>query len=336
MTWTHYRLVFRLESPLHIGWRKTGNLMQTRGYVPGKVLWAALTVRLVEAFLGKANDSRVYRQVGETLTKCFRFGYLWPAAGTWNEHRWDPPTRPHFPWDPGPEPWDYLYLNGAARTALEPIEHIAAEGMLHQIEYIAPYTREGKPVYLVGDLWVREEVQACCETAKAKDPNNALCGNIASKWQQALSILQIGGERGYGWGRGRLVQCKKTCQQHSTTPCTNSVHEDNQDDSSEDTCQLSWGEPWVWKACSDQVLVGLNCQPSAQKSVPIPVHVLVENTTHASLDIQGPIEPWLGWEHRKGRYTLSNALVMYTPGAHLTAARTLFLHPWGYLTPKAP
>ena len=46
MAWQKYDLAFQLLAPLHIGYRKVGNLMQSRGYVPGKNLWAALTARL--------------------------------------------------------------------------------------------------------------------------------------------------------------------------------------------------------------------------------------------------------------------------------------------------
>ena len=54
MAWTHYRLKFRLISPLFVGFRRSGNLWETRRYVPGKVLWAALTARLTrDRGLGK-------------------------------------------------------------------------------------------------------------------------------------------------------------------------------------------------------------------------------------------------------------------------------------------
>ena len=47
MVWTIYRVTLKLTSPLHVGWKKIGNLMITRPYVTGRTLWGALTARLV-------------------------------------------------------------------------------------------------------------------------------------------------------------------------------------------------------------------------------------------------------------------------------------------------
>jgi hypothetical protein len=47
MNWIGYRVVFRLRSPLHIGWRKAGNVQVTRPYLTGRSFWGALTERLV-------------------------------------------------------------------------------------------------------------------------------------------------------------------------------------------------------------------------------------------------------------------------------------------------
>ena len=46
MTWTVYRVTWRLLAPMHIGWRKLGNMQQTRPYVTGRNLWGAFTARL--------------------------------------------------------------------------------------------------------------------------------------------------------------------------------------------------------------------------------------------------------------------------------------------------
>ncbi len=195
MAWTHYRLCFRLLAPLHVGYRKTGNLMQTRPYVPGKNLWAALTETLVRR-AGRGHDAGAYQAVGEILKQNFRFGYLWPAHGTRrSDDTWQPPTVPHFPWDEAdPAYWDYLYLDGTAHTALDTAARAAAEGTLHEVEFIAPYTRKGQPVYLVGDLWVREDAQGSIVQALPAAP----------EWKAAMQRLSIGGERGYGWGRMSL------------------------------------------------------------------------------------------------------------------------------------
>ena len=175
MAWTYYPLKFRLLSPLHIGYRKVGNLMQTRSYVPGKNLWAALTARMTRDN-PDVSKRREYKNIGENLVKKhFRFGYLWPSLDG---------IKPYFPWEHND--FDYLFLDSYTSTALDYTANAAQEGSLHETELIAPAARpDGSPVYLLGDLWVMIENLP----ADLRD------------WQEALKNIQLGGERTYGWGR---------------------------------------------------------------------------------------------------------------------------------------
>ncbi|HEB77761.1 MAG TPA: hypothetical protein ENI90_04450, partial [Methylothermaceae bacterium] len=176
MIWTHHRLTFRLLSPLHVGHRKVGNLMETRRYVPGRVLWAALTARLTrDDHDGNRGDE--YQRIGGLVRKHFRFGYLWPSLDG---------QTPYFPWK-HPD-FDYLFLGSYASTALDYRRSAALAGQLHETEFIAPRTRTDGPVFLLGNLWVKD----------------SLPGDLA-RWQVALERVQLGGERGYGWGRVRLA-----------------------------------------------------------------------------------------------------------------------------------
>jgi hypothetical protein len=177
MAWTHYSLKLRLLSPLHIGYRKVGNLMQTRPYVPGKVLWAALTARLTR-MAGKGADGQAYQDTGAAISQHFRFGYLWPSLDG---------TSSYWPWKH--KDFDYLLLNSYPSTALNYDHQSAEEGSLHETEFIAPVARDRRDVYLVGDLWVREDGLPA----------------VLNGWQEAFQKLQLGGERTYGWGR---VQCR--------------------------------------------------------------------------------------------------------------------------------
>ena len=310
-SWTHYHLVFRLESPLHIGWRKTGNLMQTRRYVPGKVLWGALTARLVQ-MAGQGHNGGAYLQVGEALKDCFRFGYLWPAHAQKDANeQWQPPQSPHFTWqEPTIEAWDYLYLNGTARTALEAREHVASEGMLHQIEYIAPYTREGAPVYLVGDLWVKGDLEACVTT----EIEDASLSERVQRWEEALTALQLGGERGYGWGKVCLLDDGLRVEQ-----------------------RISWGEGWEWRETAHNGGIGILLATREKEPVAIPTHALAadfsdgERTERAFSDLSGPIEPWVGWEYTANGYRVSTARILYEPGSKMRPNFPGILHAWGYL-----
>lgn len=186
MSWQKYDLVFQLLTPLHIGWRKTSNLQQTRGYVTGKVFWAALTARLTRE-AGQGASGKAYQTIGQQIQNNFRFTYLYPAVA---KDKDKPVKRPNevccrYPWEAA---FDYLFLSSHASAALDYDSQSAADGLLHETEFVAPHTRTGHPVYLTGTLYTKTHLPPPLD-----------------KWQAVLNKLQFGGERGYGWGRVRLV-----------------------------------------------------------------------------------------------------------------------------------
>lgn len=178
MTWKMHKVVLRLLTPLHIGHMKLGNVQRTRHYVTGKALWGALTARLTRDNPGlggaKGNESKRYENVGSLVNRQLVFSYFYPAVGE--------EVKP-FPWDNADE-FAWRYLNTYASTALNYSHNSAEEGSLHETEYIAPHTRDGQPVNLVGYIFERDD--------------------CALNWRAALSRLQLGGERTYGWGRVHL------------------------------------------------------------------------------------------------------------------------------------
>ncbi|PXF59764.1 MAG: hypothetical protein C4B59_10700 [Candidatus Methanogaster sp.] len=185
--------------------------MQTRHYVHGKILWAALTARLTRDHDNGA-DGQAYKTTGDDVKKHFRFGYLWPAIPCGDTVRnWDD-VKTLFPSDwngadleclkkifPHPkvlkkdEPtFDYLFLDSYASTASSPHSRGALEGSLHDTEFITPRTRDdGRQVYLAGSLWVKaEELPEKLE-----------------RWKDKLNDLRFGGEGSYGWGRVQQIYC---------------------------------------------------------------------------------------------------------------------------------
>src|SRR5437588_6306984 len=76
MAWTAYQVSFRLLSPLHIGWRKLGNLQQTRPYVTGRTLLGALTARIT-----REQGSNEYTEIGKLVDKQLTFTYFYPSRG---------------------------------------------------------------------------------------------------------------------------------------------------------------------------------------------------------------------------------------------------------------
>jgi len=166
MTWSLYQVSLRILSPIHIGWRKTGNLQQTRPYVTGKTLWGALTARLV-----RDDGGTNYPEIGKSVDDTLRFTYFYPTT--------NPDTVEIWPWG-NPSEFSWLYLGSYPSTALS--GKTAEEGSLHETECIPPKTRSGEQVYLIGYIIEKE---GC---------------NL--HWQDALQRIQLGGERdmvGGGW-----------------------------------------------------------------------------------------------------------------------------------------
>lgn len=275
MAWQQYNLAFRLLSPLHIGYRKVSNLQQTRGYVPGKVLWAALTARLTrETIAGAKGDD--YKEVGEKVREHFRFTYLYPAL--------DPGETSCYPWN---DDFAYRFLSSYASTALNYDYQAAAEGSLHEVEFIRPHARplngeEAPQVYLVGKLYIKE----------AANSDDQLKG-----WRESLGRIQLGGERGYGWGRVQLC-----------------------DDS-----------PKLMKEVSDEP------QVKCEKDEAIPAHALAVDIDDrkAVANVSGSIEPLVGWERdnkdTSRKWRVSQATICFAPGAKATENTTFNIGCYGIL-----
>lgn len=172
MIWKIYQIVLRLRSPMHIGCGKVGNLLRTRGYVLGRVLWGAFTMRLTRQMPGPAADSRVYRAMGDRVHQSLAFTYFYPALQKGTTY------HPVWPWE---EDFPARFLGSYASTALSYPEQTADEGALHEVEFISPYTNDtGEPVFLQGYVCARQD---------------------APDWRAVLGRLQLGAERCYGWGR---------------------------------------------------------------------------------------------------------------------------------------
>ncbi len=181
MEWHIYRVALRLEAPLHIGRGKISYLQRTRPYVPGRTLRGALVSRLARQPREYATPGDPYHKTGQTISQYMAFTYFFPALKS--TQKAESPYQPIFPWKPD---FRRRFLSSYAGTALAYPQQTAAHGLLREIEYIAPYTRDtGEPVYLLGYIFVDE-------------------AHIKPKtydWQSALHRIQLGGERGYGWGK---------------------------------------------------------------------------------------------------------------------------------------
>ena len=175
MTWIAYRVVFKLRSPMHIGCGKVGNVQLTRPYVTGRVFWGALTMRLTrDETSGAATHSEQYKAFGDQVNSELAFTYFYPATAENQDY------RIAFPWK-NESLFRRRFLSSYASTALVYPQQAADEGLLHEVEFLSPRTLdEGKQVYLIGYVFEKDD--------------------CTLQWQDACKRLQMGGERGYGWG----------------------------------------------------------------------------------------------------------------------------------------
>jgi hypothetical protein len=141
----------------------------TRPYVTGKTLWGALTARLVRD--GEGNN---YNDIGKKVDDELRLSYFYPSTSQDKVKLW--------PWD-NRDDFNWKFMGSYVSTAIK--GDTAEEGSLHEIEYISPRTRDGSPVFLVGYVFEKSGCQL--------------------EWKDALKKIQLGGERGYGWGRVLLA-----------------------------------------------------------------------------------------------------------------------------------
>jgi hypothetical protein len=191
MAWHTFEVIFRLRSPLHIGCGKVGNLQRTRPYVTGRALWGALTMRLTRDEAqghGPATDSRKYREIGDKIHRVLAFSYFYPALKSVDDY------RVAWPWE-NENLFRRRFLSSYQGTALSYRQQSAAEDTLHEVEFISPHTLDtGEAVFLKGYMFERS--------------------NCTLNWQLALKRLQLGGERGYGWGSVEVACIRKSADEH--------------------------------------------------------------------------------------------------------------------------
>ncbi|MBC8254122.1 MAG: hypothetical protein H8E35_08835 [Ardenticatenia bacterium] len=279
MTGKAYRVVLRLRSPLHVGRMKLGNVQRTHPYVTGRVLWGALTERLTrDGFRGggPATDSQLYQEMGKRVHNELAFTYLFPTIHA--DGKVD-----LWPWE---DDFQSRFLSTYASTALTYPQQSAEEGSLHEVECIAPHTLDtGDPVYLTGYVFK---------------------GDGVPDWQAALQRLQIGGERGYGWGWVQPVE-----------------------------------DPVLWDGQSlfDWYAVERDDWPpvlTAGKDARLLAHALAadfDEIHKAVSGVKGPIEPLVGRETdpEDGRFGvwISQARVCYVPGSQVKSDTTFRVGPYG-------
>lgn len=280
MTWHLNSWTFQLKSPLHIGYHKIMHLFRTRPYVPGRLLWGALTSKLTPK-LGLDN----YQKIGNFLKKTMRFGYLYIYAdnqlflplysesglmfGTLSKNE-----------------FDKRFINSMASAPIDSESLTAEEGMLHEVEFINLYTIDsGNPVFLKGVFWVREYQDNNLSITKEGDSLLIKYNSTKIDLDTLANRFQVGGERKYGFGLLELQPDKSNEKKLKDFP----------------------GE---WSEKAAELCLKL------KKNDPVWSHVLYTN----NIDIKGNIEPLVSrdWDTKKGPGKQLNTFgLFWSPGSIL-------------------
>jgi hypothetical protein len=202
--WKAHFLILQLESGLHMGYLKLGNIQRTRLYITGRSIWGALTARLT-----RLSDRYDYGKTGEMVNEHLAWSYFFPALKYKNDEILG--LLPFYKVTglyyklvnlKNGETLDNLearqveqaLLYSVNSTALDYINRTAQDQSLHEVEFISPrlltslltgQIQKGSPVYFCGYVFSTKDAES----------------NIYVKdWKEAFKFLQFGGERSYGGG----------------------------------------------------------------------------------------------------------------------------------------
>jgi hypothetical protein len=198
-----WRIVLKLLSPMQIGAGQLGMVERTELYIPGRVVWGAITATVTAQMSTIPQDSD-YKSIGQQLgDPVIDFGCFFPS--------FDQGTSFYYPIHTGS---DVQWLNNrqtsatlsnesiAARmlfsvcsTAIDPFRMASMDSMLHATDMIAPAwfdkgLRKCQPICFVGEVTVPESLEAYGRSFLLDQRS------IAS----VLNRCRLGGGRKRGWG----------------------------------------------------------------------------------------------------------------------------------------
>ena len=217
-----------MESPLHSGWLKVGNIQRTRLYVTGRMMWGALTANITRIIGGN------YSRVGEAVKKYLITSYFFPAFDengkkvvlpSYDGNLLRYTVRILGGLSNNVETYDRNLLKYTDKyvpasiieralitcynaTAIDPNGFSVEDGSLHEIELLNHKTLY--PLNLnndnlgVGNIESHEDmipVNSNIYLVGYIFESSELPSEIKDNWCKALKMVQLGGERSYGFGR---------------------------------------------------------------------------------------------------------------------------------------
>jgi len=196
--WKKVNIVFKLKSPLHIGYMpfKGSVVSPTRYYVLGRNLWGVITRRVTE-YLHEKPEAGDYKKIGIQVMENFRFSYfylyderrIYFPCYTENGLKYGELTKSEF---------EHRFIGSIISTAIDSNSRTAKDESLHEIEFINNRFKdenEGlKDVKIAGCIWVKENAKIEGEEVITND-KGIFIGDF-----NIIRELILGGESKYGFG----------------------------------------------------------------------------------------------------------------------------------------
>lgn len=212
-----WRLVLELRSPMQIGVGSLGMVEKTDMYIPGRVIWGALTATLVRQKILTPSYSN-FQKIGgllgphETFFSSF-FPSFDKGISEWlpifnkNNRSWVKYICGEKIFDPrqirSEKEMQAILISGQAGNATDPIRMATFDESLHETDIISPVIREGKkmiPVCYTGVVQLPEKISI---------PEDDIHFDIsADTLDSAFNQCRLGGGRKRGWGIVRVISVK--------------------------------------------------------------------------------------------------------------------------------
>jgi len=201
--WNKVNIVFKLKTPLHIGYVPfRGSVVSpTRYYIPGRNLWGAVTKRITEDMYNSP-DPEKYKEIGGQIIRNFRFSYFYVYDGRtiyfprytekglkYGSNEKNQITKSEF---------EYRFIGSRVLTAIDPNSLTAKDESLHEIEFINNKFKDEngniKDLKIIGCIWFKDKGKIQ-ENEITKNDNGIIVGEF-----NVLEELILGGESKYGFG----------------------------------------------------------------------------------------------------------------------------------------
>jgi len=208
MSWERIDVVFKLKSPLHIGYMpyKGSVISPTRYYVPGRNFWGAVTKNITEHLYNGTPHANDYKKAGKFVMETFRFSYFYLFDGKtiyfpcytddglmYGEKGVMIPSRE----------FEHKFIGSTISTEIDTTSGTAREESLHEIEFINNRFRnkigDFQDTKIIGSIWVKENARIDKVEIEIRKTQGIFIKDL-----NIIEELIVGGESKYGFGHIKL------------------------------------------------------------------------------------------------------------------------------------